>query len=65
MTKRWQPVCSCSAYRFPHREGGGYCEYEDGVDMADYDSAALDRCADDPRRGQAAWISAINRGVSS
>lgn len=22
------PVCSCDAYRFPHREGGGRCDPE-------------------------------------
>ena len=32
---RKQATCACSAYRFPHREGGGACSMKDGRDEND------------------------------
>jgi len=56
--KRLQSICRCCAYTFPHREGGGQCQYEDGQDTVQRDDYTIDQYMDDPRRGQAAWIKA-------
>lgn len=35
MAHRYQPVCHCAAYRFPHRAGGGACEACDGQQLCE------------------------------
>lgn len=65
MRKPTDTPCRCAAYPFPHREGGGDCDMQDGEWTgrgSRYRFPFLDDAyLDDPRHGQAAGINADRR----
>jgi hypothetical protein len=66
MASKHDTVCRCEAYKFPHREGGGDCEMQDGEYVGKGSAYRFpfidDAYLDDPRRGQAKSINAENKG---
>lgn len=55
-----RPICSCTAYNFPHKRDERRCEQPELTDNTDADEW-LERMLDDPRRGQSQGLNALRR----